>query len=307
MPDNKNNTEEIKTESYSLETIEATERASIDSMVATAKRYPRNLKRCTENSIFVVTQSVESAKTCSYALPRGDKQITGPSIHLARILGQNYQNLRVESKITDITPTQVVSQSTCLDLENNYGVRVEVRRSIIGKNGRFNDDLITVTGNACNAISFRNAVLAVIPKPIIDTVYNAAQNTITGDISDEQKLIARRKELLDKFQEQHGATEPEILKLVGKGAIEGIKRDEIVFLIGINQAIKDGDTTADEVFGRNASVQKTADKLKDLASKGYEEVQKKAEQKQSQTGEPPKTGKPGRPAKPDGNINFEPK
>ncbi len=306
MENSKEQKEEIRTESYSLESIEATERASIDSMVATAKRYPRNLKRCVENSIFVVTQSVESAKTCSYALPRGNKQIVGASVHLARILGQNFQNLRVESKITDITPTQVVSQSTCLDLENNYGVRIEVRRSIVGKEGRFNDDMITVTGNACNAISYRNAVLAVIPKPIIDAVYQAAQNTITGDISDEQKLITRRKDLLEQFKTEYGASEAEILKLVGKGAIEGIKRDEIVFLIGIKQAIKDGDTSADSVFGRDQAVAKTAEKLKDLATKGYEKVVEKAGNQQGQTGEPPKTGKPGRPPKQqDGLFNEQ--
>jgi len=296
--------DEIKTcENYSLESLGATERASIDSMIATAKSYPRNIKRATENSIAVVTLSVESAKVCSYALPRGGSQIIGPSVHLARILAQNFQNLRVESKVIDITPTQIVSQATCLDLENNYGVRVEVRRSIMSKTiGRFNDDMITVTGNATNAIAYRNAVLAVIPKPIIDTVYQAAQNTITGDISDEQKLITRRKDLIDQFKADYGATEAEILTLVGKGAVEGIKRDEIVFLIGIKQAIKDGDLTPDTAFGREKSVQKTTEKLKDIAEKGYKKVTDKAKSQQTQSQQnqqSPDTNKKG-----DGTINF---
>lgn len=282
-----------------VESMEAQERASVDVQISTAHKFPRNIKRATDNSIAVVTLSIESAKVCSYALPRRDNKgneikITGPSVQLARILAQNFQNLRVESKVTDITPTQIVSQSTCLDLENNYGVRVEVRRSIISKHGRFNDDMITVTGNACNAIAYRNAVLAVIPKPIVDAVYNAAQSTIAGDISTEQKLITRRKELLDQFTEEYGASEAEILKLVGKGAIEGIKRDEIVFLIGIKQAIKDGDTSADSVFGRDASVLKTAEKLKDLASKGYEKVENKA-----------KANKQAGHKGPDGTMNFD--
>lgn len=301
MEENQN---ELKiVENYSLESIEATERASIDSMIATAKKYPRNIRRAVDSSIAVVTLNTESAKICSYALPRAGTQIIGPSVHLARILAQNFQNLRVESKVIDITPTQVVSQATCLDLENNYGVRVEVRRSIIGKNGRYNDDIITVTGNACNAISYRNAVLAVIPKPIIDAVYNAAQNTISGDLSDEQKLIARRTELVDQFKNLYGATEQDVLKLCGKGALAGIKRDDIVFLIGIKQAITDGDTTADEVFGRNESVAKSAEKLKNLAEKGYGEVQKKAEQaKRQQPAEQKPVGRP--PKQPEGGFNF---
>jgi hypothetical protein len=261
----------IQFEGTAMSNVEASERANIDIMISTAKRYPRNIKRSTDNAMATVSMNKEAAQTCSYALPRGDKQITGPSVHLARILAQSWGNIRVDSRVKDITPTQVVSESICMDLETNYGVRVEVRRSIVNKNGqRFNEDMITVTGNACNAIAYRNAVLAVIPKPVIDSVYNAAQNMISGDLSDEQKLITRRKEVIDGFINTYGVTEAEVVKLTGKGAVAGIKRDEIVFLIGIAQAIKDGDTSSDEVFGKNSSVVKTAEKLADLSKKGNE-------------------------------------
>lgn len=282
----------------SISNTEAQERASIDVMVATAHRYPRNLKRSMDNAIAIVSMSKEAAETCSYALPRGDKNITGASVHLARILAQQYGNIRVDSKVKEITATQVVSESIALDLENNYGVRVEVRRSIIGKHGRFNEDMITVTGNACNAIAYRNAVLAVIPKPVIDAVYNAAQNTIAGDLSDEQKLIAKRKEVVDLFINNHGATEAEVLKLCGKGAMAGIKRDDIVFLIGLLQAIKDGDTTADSVFGRDSSVIKTAEKLRDLSEKGNQSL---ADKKKTPVAEK----KPDSTIKPGGTLGFE--
>lgn len=255
-----------------MSSMEAQERASIDIMVSTAHKYPRNTKRSMDNAIAIVSMNEDAAKTCSYALPRDGGNITGPSVHLARILAQSWGNIRVESHIKEITPTQVVSESTCLDLENNLGVRIEVRRSIIGKRGRFSDDMITVNGLAACAMAYRNSVLAVIPKPIIDAVYNAAQNTISGDLSDEQKLVSKRKEIFDIFLNQFGATEAEVLKLCGKGALPGVKRDELVFLIGLLQAIKDGDTSADEIFGRNASVQKTADKLKDLSKKGNEAI-----------------------------------
>jgi hypothetical protein len=295
-------------EIQSISITESQERAVYDIQIMTAHKYPRNVKRAMENSIAIVSASKEAAQTCSYALPRAGINITGASVHLARILAQNYGNIRVESKVKEITPTQVVSESTCLDLENNYGVRVEVRRSIIGKAGRFNDDLITVTGNACNAIAYRNAVLAVIPKPIIDAVYQAAQNTLAGDLSTEQKITLKRKEIFDIFFEQYGAKEEDVLKLCGKGALPGVKRDEIVFLIGLLQALKDGDATVDEVFGRNTAVQKTADKLKDLAQKGNETLadqrKKHQEQQQSQTGEPPK--RQGRPPKQqDGLFNEQ--
>ena len=289
--ENNTHDEVVQFEGNPISSMEAQERAQIDVMINTAHRYPRNLKRSMENAIAIVSMNKAAAETCSYALPRGDKNITGPSVHLARILAQSYGNIRVDSRVKEITATQVVSESIALDLENNYGVRVEVRRSIIGKSGRFNEDMITVSGNACNAIAYRNAVLAVVPKPVIDAVYNAAQNTISGDLSDEQKLIAKRKEVVDLFINNHGATEADVLKLCGKGAMAGVKRDDIVFLIGLLQAIKDGDTSADEVFGRNSAVAKTAEKLSSLANKGNQSlVDKKKTNVTAKESEPIKPG-----------------
>jgi len=300
----------------SMSSIEAQERANIDVMISVARKFPRNLKRSVDNAIAIVTMDEEAAKSCSYALPRKDKDgsvktITGASVHLARILAQALGNIRVESRVKEITPTQIISEATCIDLENNYGVRVEVRRSIIGKFGRFNDDMVTVTGNATNAIAYRNAVYAIVPKSITDNVMKAAKNKLTGDLTTEQRVIAKRNEIVENFKNIYGATEQEILDLCEKPTITAIGRDEIVFLIGIEQALKDGDAQPNFIFGRDTSVKRTADKLKSLADEGNKTITEKRkqqqEQKQSQTGEPPKTGKPGRPAKPDGNINFEPK
>ena len=125
----------------------------------------------------------------------------------------------------------------------------EVRRSIIGKNGqRFSDDMITVTGNAANSIAYRNAVFAVVPKAVVEKVYKAAQKFITGDLSDEEKLIKRRKGAIDFLNDEYGITEEETIKLCGKQTINQIKANEISLLLGIVQSLKDGDTTVDELM-----------------------------------------------------------
>jgi hypothetical protein len=224
------------------------DRANIDSQVATAKAYPRNLKRSVENAIFIATMDTETASSCTYSVPRGGKPITGPSVHLARILVQTWGNLRAETKVVEITDKQVISQSTCWDIENNVAVKVEVRRSIMTKIGRMNDDMITVTGNAANAIAYRNAVFNVLPKSVIEKVYKSATGLLTGDISDETKLIKKRTEIIDRMKKAYGITEEEICKACGKSGVEYIGPDEIVVLIGIGQAIKDGDTTVDQAF-----------------------------------------------------------
>ena len=233
----------------SIVQVDAVERANVDSQVATAKQYPRDLARSVNNSIAMATMDYATAQSCGYALPRGGKPITGPSVHLAKLLVSNWGNMRAEAKVVQITDKQVISRGTCWDLENNVATAFEVRRSIVGKSGkRFTDDMITVTGNAANSIAYRNAVFSVIPKAITDKVYQAAQHFITGDLSDEEKLVARRKKCIDFFKDEYGITEQEVVMLCGKQTVNQIKADQIALLLGITQSLTDGDTTVDELM-----------------------------------------------------------
>lgn len=242
------------TETVDSSIVYSQDKAHIDVQISTAKAYPRNIKRSTDNAIAIVSMDMETAKTCTYSVPRGGKSITGASVHLAKILAQVWGNLRVEAKVVQIDARQITSEAVCFDLENNLAIKSQVKRSIMGKNGRFNDDMITVTGNAANSIALRNAVLSVIPRAIVDKVYNAAKQTITGDLSDKTKLIAKRKQVFDALKDTYSLTEKEVLSAIGKAAIDHVTADDLVVIIGIGQAIKDGDTTVDESFRRTKSV-----------------------------------------------------
>lgn len=257
---------------YGMGQVDAAERANVDSQVATAKQYPRDIARSVNNSIAMATMDYSTAQSCGYALPRGGKPITGPSVHLAKLIVSNWGNIRAEAKVVRVTDRQVVSRGTCWDLENNVATAFEVSRSIIGKSGkRFTDDMITVTGNAANSIAYRNAVFSVIPKAVTDKVYQAAQHLITGDLSDEEKIVARRKKCIDFFKDEYGITEEEVVTLCGKQTVNQIKADQIALLLGITQSLKDGDTTVEELMKpyRKEENRKTiADKAAEAAKKG---------------------------------------
>lgn len=236
-------------DAQSIIQLDVIEKANVDTQVSTAKQYPRDITRALNNSIVMATIDQQTAQTMGYALPRGGKPITGPSVHLAKLIVSNWGNIRAEAKVVQITESQVVSRGTCWDLENNVATAFEVRRSIKGKNGqRFTDDMITVVGNAANAIAYRNAVFSVIPKAITDKVYQAAQHCITGDLSDDAKLLQRRTQCLKFFNDEYGITEAEVVKLCGKQTVNQIRGEEIALLIGIYQSLKDGDTTVDEIM-----------------------------------------------------------
>lgn len=271
----------------SPEVVYQQDKAAIDVQIATAKHYPRNIKRATDNALAIATMDKQTAETCTYAVPRGGKRITGPSVHLAKILAQVWGNLRVEAKVVDIGQTQITSEAVCFDLETNLAIKTQVKRSIMqnemkeingkwqrtGKLIRMNEDMITVTGNAANAIALRNAILSVIPRAVVDKVYGAAKQTITGDVSDETKLIARRKQVIDALKDTYNVTEEEILKAIGKASINHIDADDLVTLIGIGTAIKDGDTTVEQAFRSD----KTHAKEPVVAFEELEELFKKKE------------------------------
>lgn len=252
-----------------VQSLDRAERANIDIQVSTAKQYPRSISRCANNAVAIATMDKDTAQSCGYALPRGGKPITGPSVHLAKIIAQQYGNLRAEAKVVEITDKQVVSRGTAWDLENNYAVSFEVRRSIIGRNGnRFSDDMITVTGNAANSIAYRNAIFGIVPKSITDKAYKAAQHLITGDLSDEEKLIKRRDGAIKHFIDTYGITEEEVIKLCGKHTVNQIQADEIALLLGFAQSLKDGDTTVEELM---APFRKGKAKSKSASAKSFDE------------------------------------
>jgi hypothetical protein len=242
-------TTELETiQQVSPEVVYLQDKAAIDIQISTAKAFPRNITKAVNNAIAIVSMDAETAETCTYSVPRGGKAITGPSVHLAKIIAQVWGNMRVEAKVVNIDQQHTTSEAVCWDLESNLAIKTQVKRSILGRTGRFSEDMVTVTGNAANSIALRNAILSVVPRGVINKVYKAAKHTITGDVSDETKLIAKRKKVVDALRDTYNVKEEEILKAIGKAAIEHITVDDLVVLIGIGTAIKDGDTTIDQAF-----------------------------------------------------------
>jgi hypothetical protein len=232
-----------------LELVPQQEKATIDIQVSTAKAHPRKIRRAVENAIYVVTLSKEIAEDMFYAIKRGGKTIEGPTIHFAKVLAQNWGNLRMENRMVAVDHKHVTCQGICWDLESNLAVKTEVKRSIIKSDGtRFSDDMITVTGNAGNSIALRNAILAIIPAPVSYKVQEAAEQYLVGKLDDAVVLKNKVKETLDGFKDVYEVTQEEILKLISRTAVDNITKDDVKLLIKIKSALRNGDTTVDEQF-----------------------------------------------------------
>lgn len=288
------NNEEISTIQSEVPVYQQQQKAQIDSMIATARAYPRNLRKCMDNSVVVVTMNEETAKSCGYTLNRGKGEnktvIKGPSVHLAAILAQNYGNFRAESRVNEVSDKYVSAEAVAFDLETNYAVKVEVRRKILYRDGsRYNEDMINTTGLAASAVAFRNAVLRVIPRAIVDHVYNAAQNTIVGDLSDEQKLLKSRTNWIKHFKKEYECSIEEILTVCGVKSESAIGKEQIATLIGVNQAIKDGELSVENAFERNQGENKDGEKTKEKGEQFYKEDSEGKEEKKNSDADPVKS------------------
>lgn len=227
------------------------EKALIDTQIATAKAFPRDLQKCIDNAITVITLDVDIAKDCVYSLVKGGTKIEGPGVNLAKIIASEMGNMRVENKVIGYDATHVTCEATCFDLERNYAMRTTVKKSIVGSRGRYSEDMCVITGNAANSVALRNAVFTVVGKPIIDKLYKTAKGVITGDISTPKKLAERKRKLFDGFLKQFKdkkLTEEEIIKYCGKETYEEVDADDIASLIGLGNALKATETNFEDSF-----------------------------------------------------------
>lgn len=239
------------------------DKAMLDMQISTAKAYPRDLEKIIRNSITVVNLSMEIAESCTYSITKGNKNISGPSVNLAKIIVHQMTNMRIDNRVVGYDRTHVTCEAICFDLEKNFAFRTQIKKSILDKYGtQVSEDMKVIIGNAGNAVALRNSVFTVVGREIIDHVYNKVKEKITGNISDETKFTLRLNTLFEGFKKRYhylNLSDEEICKTVGKSSISHITKDDLVTLIGFENALSRGEQAPDTLF-RPAQEQKFVSK-----------------------------------------------
>lgn len=201
--------------------------------------------------VEMATLDEETAASCFYSLPRGGKNIQGPSIRLAEIALSCYGNIRAGTRIietvTDGHAPYVAIQAVCSDLEKNISVLIEKRRRIVGKKtkgGIIDEDDINLAANAGSAIAFRDAMFKIIPGILLRPVYDAARKVAIGDA---KTLSDRRVRAVEAFQKM-GVSGDRVLASIDKTKIDEVTLEDLETLIGIFTAIKEGSSTIENAF-----------------------------------------------------------
>ena len=232
-----------------LSIVETQERANIDMLIATAKKYPRDLARVRRSMEAMATLDEDTAASCNYFLSRNGKSIEGPSVRMAEIAVASYQNIRCGCRVIGNDGKTVTGQGFCHDLENNLFIAFETQRRITDKLGNlYSEDMQVLTGNAAAAIAFRNAVFKVIPGAFIKPVAEKAKSVAVGDL---KTLTQRRTRALNSFA-KIGVTEARVLEMLGRRNTEEIDLADVEKLFGTFTAIREGTTTIEESFPKPA-------------------------------------------------------
>ena len=223
----------------------ASESITVDAQVATAKAYPRSVELAVRNAITAATLDPETAASMTYSLKRSGKVIIGPSARLAEVMVQAWGNVRADIEPLDEEEKYVTAMATCFDVESNVAIRLKVRRRATDKRGKkFSDDMLVVTFNAAASVAYRNAVLKVIPAAIWRKVWDEAKRVATGE---GPALEARRTKALEWFLEK-GVSAEQVYAYLGVNGIEDIDARLLLILLGMAQAVKDGDVTVESMF-----------------------------------------------------------
>jgi hypothetical protein len=241
-------------------------RAELDTQIATAKQWPRSIKEFKRSALELATLDQDTARSMYYTLPRAGRTIEGPSVRFAEVIGSAWKNLRYGSRIVDIEDQFIVAQGMAFDLESNLAATIEVRRRITDRNGRrYNEDMITVTGNAACSIALRNAIFKVVPFALAKSVYEEAKKVSLG----KGMTIEQQRDKAVRALAKYGAKPADVYRVVKRKGIDDLTIDDLIVLQGIETALEEGDSTWDSIL---AEAGKTDEEVRESMKTNLDKV-----------------------------------
>lgn len=217
-----------------------------------AQRFPRD-----ESAAFSrIMKSCDRpflAEQAMYAYPKGGKVINGPSIRLAEVLLQNWQNC--EAGIKELSQSNGVSVAEAFAIDYQTNTRISktfhVPHSIGTKNGpkKLTDprDIYELVANQ-GARRMRACILSIIPGDIAEAAVERSKQTL---VKGKEPIADRIRKLVMAFDEV-GVKVEHIEKRLGH-KLDATIPEEIVTLGSIFKSIRDGMAGREDFFdfGKN--------------------------------------------------------
>lgn len=240
-----------------IATAQMVAQKEIEGAIILAKKFPRDIDAAFQK-LMTALRRKSLAEAAAYSFPRGGQNVNGPSVNLARVAAQYYQNIRWGLDILKLTDQVIAIRGWAWDIENNIKVTAddEFKKLIYRKSGGWivpdERDLRELI-NRRGAILVRNCLLQVIPRDLIEDAMGVARETIKKDIKDPK---GEAKHLIMDFS-AFGVT-VEMLK--GYLGVDEFGVEEIVTMKEMLTSLRDGNSTKSDYFGAKAAASGSDDR-----------------------------------------------
>lgn len=247
MSENENDDKQLVT-SIKPETTDAVRVIKeVEGAIVMAKKFPRDVNKSYER-VITACKRPGVANKAIYSYPRGGKLVRGASIRLAEVLAQNWGNIQYSIREVERLDGESLVEASCWDLETNFHASKvfkvpHIRDTKQGPKKLTDErDIYEIIANMGSRRG-RSCITSVIPVDIIEDAISQCEKTLTK--SDEPLEVRIRKMIL-AFKDL-GVTQEMLVKRFGH-PIETVDTSELVDLISIYNALKDGVAKRQDYF-----------------------------------------------------------
>jgi hypothetical protein len=240
---------------------EAAVQQEIQGALIVAKRFPRDEDASYQKMLRAAARP-SFAEDAQWSFPRGGKQITGPSINLAREFARSWTNIRHGVDIIADDAHNRTIRAWAWDLETNVKVTVDdsfqklIQRKVNGVTQWVmpdERDLRELT-NRRAATAKRNCILELLPSDLVDDICQECSATLERGITNDPD--ATRKAVLKAFLAIH-VTADELKGYLGC-PVDQASPAQLADLRQIIKSIRDGQTSWKDYGGGKSEGDKPA-------------------------------------------------
>jgi hypothetical protein len=232
--------------------VETRQLAEVKGKMQLAKYFPRDTDLSLDRILAECSKNVKLAGAAVYSFPRGDSEVTGPSIRLVEVLAQHWGNLSFGVTELEQRNGESTVKAFAWDLETNVADEkvftvAHIRQTRSG-NYKLTDprDIYELVANQ-GARRKRACILALIPTYVVDAAVEACEKTLEQSLSGVS-IEQRRDAMATKFAEIDERITPDVIALkVGKEFTK-LGAKDIVKLSKLYAAITDGFVKAGVAF-----------------------------------------------------------
>lgn len=235
-----------------------------------AKMFPRDLNAAYAD-LMEACKMPAFAAVAFYSVPRAGQKVSGPSIRLAEEIARCYGNFEYGHRELSRSDGKSEVEVYAWDKEkNNRSIRqITVQHTIDTREGpkklRDQKDIDDRIANVASK-QVRGRILALVPKWMVEAAVEECRKTLAG--GNDEPISVRVRKMTQAFA-KFGVTPEHLERYLGHKLDETLA-DELVDLMGVYNAIKDGTPPSDFFSAEQADADKpapTAEAIKATAAK----------------------------------------